>query len=241
MESELFGHIKGAFSGAVKDRAGRFELADKGTILLDEIGEMLPRMQLRLLRVLQEHEFEKVGDSKTVKVDVRVIASTNLDLKKEVDTGRFRQDLYYRLKVVEIKLPPLRERLEDIPLLVEHFIEIFNEQFGKQIQNISDEVRIVFMKYSWPGNIRELKHALEHAFIICQSDCIETDHLPMEIIKENSGTSNSITKKQLLKVLEKVQWNKTQAAKRLNISRQTLYRKMKSYNFEKSKRSESNG
>ena len=234
LESELFGHVKGAFSGAVKDRIGRFEHADGGTIFLDEVGEMSQRMQLRLLRVLQEYEFERVGDSVTIKVDVRVVAATNLDLEKEVSNGRFRQDLYYRLKVVEIKLPPLRKRWEDIPLLVEHFICMFNEQYGKYIESISDEVREIFMKYSWPGNIRELKHAIEHAFILCQSNVIELKHLPLEILQKNRSASNLATKEELLMVLDKVRWNKTKAAKVLNISRQSLYRKMKIYKISNS-------
>lgn len=234
LESELFGHIKGAFSGAFKDRIGRFEHADGGTIFLDEVGEISPRMQLRLLRVLQEQEFERVGDSTTIKVDVRVVAATNLDLKKEVANGRFRQDLYYRLKVVEIRLPPLNKRREDIPLLLEHFICIFNEQFGKYIEGISDNVRQRFMKYPWPGNIRELRHAIEHAFILCKSNVLELKHMPLEISLENTSGSNPTTKEELLMALNKVRWNKTKAAKVLNISRQNLYRKMKIYKISNS-------
>jgi len=229
LESELFGHVKGAFSGAVKDRIGRFEHADGGMLFLDEVGEMSQRMQLKLLRVLQEQEFERVGDSVTIKVDVRVVAATNLDLQKEVSKGRFRQDLYYRLKVVEIRLPPLRHRREDIPLLVEHFVNMFNKQFGKCIENISGEVQGVFMKYAWPGNIRELKHAIEHAFILCQSNIVELKHLPLEILQKNETGLNPMTKEGLVMALEKVRWNKTKAAKVLNISRQSLYRKMKLY------------
>jgi DNA-binding NtrC family response regulator len=234
LESELFGHVKGAFSGAVKDRIGRFEHADGGMIFLDEVGEMSQRMQLRLLRVLQGQEFERVGDSVTIKVDVRVVAATNLDLKKEVSTGRFRQDLYYRLKVVEIILPPLRHRREDIPLLVEHFIGMFNEQFGKSIEHISGGVQELFMKYPWPGNIRELKHAVEHAFILCQSNIVELKHLPLEILQKNRSDLNPMTKEGLLMALEKVHWNKSKAAKLLNISRQTFYRKMKAYKISNS-------
>ena len=234
LESELFGHIKGAFSGAVKDRIGRFEHAHQGTILLDEVGEISPRMQLRLLRVLQEQEFERVGDSKTIKVNVRVVAATNLDLMEEVNNGKFRQDLYYRLKIVEIKLPPLRKRREDIPLLVKHFIGIFNEQFGKSIENISDDVRQKFMKYPWQGNIRELEHAIEHAFILCKGNVLELEHIPLEISQGNPSISSRTTKEELLAALETVRWNKTKAAKVLNISRQSLYRKMKVYNISSS-------
>jgi len=234
LESELFGHVKGAFSGAFKDRVGRFEHADGGTILLDEVGEISPRMQLRLLRVLQEHEFERVGDSATIKVNVRVVAATNLDLMDEVNNGRFRSDLYYRLKILEIKLPALRKRREDIPLLVEHFIGFFNEQFGKYIENISDDVRQRFMKYPWPGNIRELKHAIEHAFILCKGTVLELEHIPLEVSQGNSSVLNSTTKEKLLETLNKVRWNKTKAAKVLNISRQSLYRKMKTYKISSS-------
>lgn len=228
LESELFGHVKGAFSGAVKNRKGRFEHADGGTIFLDEVGEISHRMQLRLLRVLQESEFERVGDSKTIKVDLRVVAATNCDLQAEVSRGRFRQDLFYRLKVVEIKLPPLRDRLEDIPLLVDHFIEKFNEQFGKTVQGSSDHVRSAFMQYPWPGNIRELRHAIEHAFILCRSNVLELSHLPQEVVHaETRDLGGGITGETILKALEKARWNKTKAAKILKISRQHLYRKMK--------------
>ena len=225
LESELFGHVKGAFSGAVRDRTGRFEQADGGTLFLDEVGEMTPKMQVKLLRVLQEKEFERVGDGETIKVDLRVITATNRDLQKDVADGRFRQDLYYRLKVVEIKLPPLQHRREDIPLLVDHFIETFNNQFGKQITGVSDEVRQAFMQYAWPGNVRELQHAIEHAFILCPSHTIELNHLPVE----NRSVVSTTSKEKLLMVLDKTRWNKTKAAKNLNISRQNLYRKMKTY------------
>lgn len=226
IESELFGHVKGAFSGATQNRAGRFEHADGGMIFLDEVGEMSPRMQLRLLRVIQEQEFERLGDSRTIKVDVRVVAATNLDLKEEIRQGRFRQDLYYRLKVVEIVLPPLRHRREDIPLLAAHFISLFNEQFGKQIKGLSDEVYQAFMKYAWPGNIRELRHAIEHSFIICPLDMIDLKHLPLEIHGRHSIPGD---KERLLRALENARWNKTKAALELGISRQSLYRKIKAH------------
>ena len=169
LESELFGHVKGAFTGAVKDKMGRFQRADSGTIFLDEIGDIPLQVQIRLLRVLQEMEFERVGDSMPVKVDVRVIAATNKDLYEKVKKGEFREDLYYRLKVVEILLPPLRERVEDIPLLVRHIIGRFNRKFDKQIRDVSPDVLEIFMNYPWPGNVRELEHALEYAFIICRA------------------------------------------------------------------------
>lgn len=235
LESELFGHIKGAFSGAIKDRVGRFELAHGGTIFLDEVGEMSPRMQLRLLRVLQEQEFEKVGDSTTIKVDVRVIAATNLNLLEEVNAGRFRKDLYYRLKVVEIRLPLLQQRKEDIPLLVDHFVSVFNKQFGRQIKTLSQDVQKAFMNYPWPGNIRELQHTIEHAFILCRTDVIELEHLPREVLPENRPQLNPGTKNGILQALEKTRWNITEAAKELNVSRQNLYRKMKYYKISRSR------
>ncbi|MGD0021222.1 MAG: sigma 54-interacting transcriptional regulator, partial [Smithellaceae bacterium] len=161
LESELFGHVRGAFTGAIKDKQGRFQAANGGTILLDEIGDISPMIQLKLLRVLQEKEFEHVGSSTPHKIDVRVIACTNKDLKEKVKRGEFRQDLYYRLKVVEVALPPLRERLEDLPLLIDHFRISFNERFNKNVEGISNEVLSIFMDYPWPGNVRELEHVME--------------------------------------------------------------------------------
>ncbi len=183
LESELFGHVRGSFTGAVGDKEGRFQMADKGSIFLDEIGDIAPSMQLKLLRVLQEHSFERVGDSKTIKVDVRVIAVTNCNLREKVKAGEFREDLYYRLNVVEVILPPLRERREDIPLLMNNFFNRFSKKFNKNIEGISDEVLDIFMQYSWPGNIRELEHAIEHGFVLCHDQFINIDHLPREIKK----------------------------------------------------------
>jgi len=178
LESELFGHVKGAFTGAIKDSQGRFQAAHGGTILLDEIGDISPRIQLKLLRALEENEFERVGESVSIKVDARVIACTNRDLKKKVRLGEFREDLYYRLKVVEVPLPPLRERIEDIPLLVDHFCHVFNKRFKKSIEGLSDEVFRAFMNHQWPGNIRELEHSIEHAFVLCRGPIISLDHIP---------------------------------------------------------------
>jgi len=235
LESELFGHVKGAFTGAVKDKTGRFQIADGGSIFLDEIGDISPRIQLKLLRVLQEREFERVGDSTTIKVDVRVIAATNRDLGEEVRRGEFREDLYYRLKVVEVPLPPLREKREDIPLLVDHFCSLFNKKFKKNISGISNEVLTTFMHYPWPGNIRELEHSIEHAFVICHGQAITVDHLPSEI-KEYSEPKRPTHEKmsidgpkEILQALEKTDWNKAKAARLLGISRQTIYRKIDDY------------
>ena len=239
LESELFGHVKGAFTGAIKDSRGRFQSAQGGTILLDEIGDISPRIQLKLLRVLEEREFERVGESISIKVDARVIACTNRDLKEKVRLGEFREDLYYRLKVVEVALPPLRKRLEDIPLLVEHFCNIFNKSYQKNIQGLSDEVLNVFMNYRWPGNVRELGHSIEHAFVLCHSPIISLDHIPAEI-KEYFGTKKWIREKRsvegpekILTVLDKTDWNKTKTARILGIDRSTLYRKIHKYGLSK--------
>ncbi|WP_289022376.1 sigma-54 dependent transcriptional regulator [Desulfobacter postgatei] len=235
LESELFGHVKGAFTGAVKNREGRFQMADQGTIFLDEIGDVSPLIQLKLLRVIQEKEIERVGDSTPMKIDVRVIAATNCNLKEKIKTGAFREDLYYRIKVVDIPVPSLSERREDIPLLINHFLGIFNTRFKKQINGLSNEVVTAFMNYPWPGNIRELEHTMEHGFVLCQGQTMLFDHLPVEI-KEYSGTQKpvrsgkkSVNKDDILNALEKAYWNKSQAARLLGIGRRTIYRKIKEY------------
>jgi transcriptional regulator with PAS, ATPase and Fis domain len=242
LESELFGHVKGAFTGAIKDRLGRFETANGGTIFLDEIGDISPLIQLKLLRVLQEKEFERVGESTPRKVDVRVIASTNKDLREKVRNGEFRQDLYYRLKVVEVVLPPLRERLEDIPLLVDHFRGIFNERFGKNIEGISGEVLNIFMNYSWPGNVRELEHVMEHAFVLCHGGLITMEQIPVDIrnvmpsghsIRQKSKTKAPREKEEIINALKNTGWNKAKAARLLGIGRRTIYRKIDDYQIEK--------
>ncbi len=232
LESELFGHVKGAFTGADKDKTGRFQKADGGTIFLDEIGDITPRMQLRLLRVLQEKVLERVGDSSPVKIDVRVIAATNQNLTEKVKSGSFREDLYYRLKVVELSIPPLRERKEDIPLLVNYFLHYFNNRFNKNISAVSDDVQKIFMDYSWPGNVRELEHTLEHAFVITRQSTITVDQLPRNFANVPLGDIDSITdkknqgEKDILDALESTDWNKAKAARILGMSRQTIYRKM---------------
>lgn len=181
LESELFGHEKGAFTGAIKQRTGRFEAADKGTIFLDEIGDISPAMQVKLLRVLQQGEFERVGGEKTVKVNVRVIAATNKDLIKEVREGRFREDLYYRLRVFPVVLPALRQRPDDIPLLARHFISRFSARTGKLISGLSREALSRLISYQWPGNVRELENAIEYAFVVCQERIIGAEDLPSEL------------------------------------------------------------
>ncbi len=238
LESELFGHVKGAFTGAVKDKKGRFQAADSGTILLDEIGDISPMIQMRLLRVLQEKEFERVGETIPQKVNVRVIACTNKNLKERVRQGEFRQDLYYRLKVVEISMPPLRDRLEDLPLLVEHFRCAFNRRFNKSIEGISNEVLSRFMGYRWPGNVRELEHVMEHAFVLCHGGVITLPHLPMDVRKEKGNHSISLVKpaekkvldaQDILDALNHTGWNKAKAARLLGIGRRTIYRKIESF------------
>jgi two-component system response regulator HydG len=238
LESELFGHIKGSFTGAVKNRVGRFKVADGGTILLDEIGDMPPRIQVKLLRVLQEKTFERVGESTSIKVDVRVVACTNQDLREKIAKGEFREDLYYRLNVVEICVPPLRERKEDIPSLIGYFVKKFNKKINKNILSISSDVQKVFMDYSWPGNVRELEHALEHAFILCHQKTITLKHLPP--VFENFTTAKAhffknmgVDEKQMIvQALEKSAGNKTMAARLLGISRRNIYRKIKDYKIE---------
>jgi two-component system, NtrC family, response regulator HydG len=234
LESELFGHVRGAFTGAVKDRIGRFQMADGGTILLDEIGDISPAVQQRLLRVLQESEFDRVGDSTPTRVDVRVIAATNKDLRRKVKLGEFREDLYYRLKVVEIRLPPLRERLDDIPLLAAHFVDKLNSKLHKEIDAVSDDVLRVFMNYRWPGNVRQLAHTLEHAFILCRRNVITLDDLPLELkqtVRQTEvspvATDRRIREREsIVSVLERTAGNKAMAARLLGISRRTIHRKI---------------
>ena len=235
LESELFGHVKGAFTGAVQDKIGRFEMANGGSILLDEIGEISPNIQLKLLRVIQEKEFERVGESKPIKIDIRIIATTNRNLKERVRLNHFREDLYYRLKVVEIPLPMLRERIGDIPLLVDHFCKLFNRRFNKAIEGVSDDVLRTFSDYTWPGNIRELEHAIEHAFVLCHSRFIAVDHLPPEI-RESQDDQKATAQKEpslnlqtILEALEKTGGNKSRAARMLGINRRTIYRKLSRY------------
>jgi transcriptional regulator with PAS, ATPase and Fis domain len=230
--------VRGAFTGADRDKIGRFQKADGGTIFLDEIGDISPRMQLRLLRILQDRVFERVGDSTSIKVDVRVIAATNQDLSEKVRQGEFREDLYYRLKVVEMALPPLRDRKDDILVLVDYFIKTFNKKFNKRIVAISEDVQTIFMEYSWPGNIRELEHTLEHAFVITRQDTITIDQLPqsfnnISIRKQTSyPDQNEIGHQAILDALKKTDANKAKAARLLGISRQTIYRKIKEFGIQ---------
>jgi len=236
LESELFGHTAGAFTDARKDRLGRFALAEKGTLFLDEIGDISPALQVRLLRVLEERSYMPLGSSKSVKADVRIVTATNKDLAKLVEEGAFRTDLYYRINVVKLTLPRLAERKEDIPLLAEHFIERFNKLKEKKILGLSHEVLAIFMRHGWPGNIRELENAIEHAFILCPAGLIQPQHLPEHLQPEHQSglpltglTLDEIEKRALWETLDRHQWRRLATARELGIDKSTLRRKIKRY------------
>ena len=241
LESERFGHEKGAFTGAVSRRKGRFELASGGTLFLDEIGEIDQNIQIKLLRVLQEKNFERVGGEQTVEVDVRLVAATNKDLKTEIEKGSFREDLYFRLNVVNIHVPPLRERKDDIPILVAAFIKEFAEENGKKIEGIDEKVRSRLYSYEWPGNIRELRNCIESAVVMCQSNIISTEDLP-PILRDVSddgwinirlGASMEECEKIIIRdTLSHCNGNKSKTADILGIGRKTLLRKLDEYKDE---------
>lgn len=242
LESELFGYVKGAFTDARRDKPGRFVLADGGTMLFDEIGDMPPSLQVKMMRVLQEGEVQPLGSTETLHVDVRVIASTNRDIKKLVETGAFREDLYYRLNVISIEIPPLTRRKEDIPILIDHFIKRFNYRTGKNIKGVSDEVLSKFFSYSFPGNVRELENAIEHAFVLCKSDIIEIHHLPRHILESLPDGAREIEiinafeeaeKNILMEALQKHNGNRSLVAQELGIHRSTLWRKIKRLGLDK--------
>jgi PAS domain S-box-containing protein len=236
LESELFGHVRGAFTGAISDKIGRFQKAHGGTLFLDEIGDISPAIQMRLLRVLQEGEFERVGDSTTIRVNVRIIAATNQSLSEMVTQGTFRQDLYYRLNVVRLDLPPLRERRDDLELLVAHFITKFNGKLSTSVTAVSDDAMNIIRAGSWPGNVRELEHAIEHACILCKTTVITADDLPQELLcgVPGSGVALEISpsmfpaaaKLSLADALAASGGNKARAARLLGVSRMTLYRQL---------------
>jgi two-component system response regulator HydG len=238
LESELFGHEKGAFTGAVRQKIGRFEQAHRGTVFLDEIGEIPPSAQIKLLRVLQTQKFERVGGEHTLTVDVRILAATNKNLLQEVKDGNFREDLYYRLNVIPIHLPPLKKRRNDIPLLARYFLQRYAAELGKDIkEEFSPEALRRLLDYSWPGNVRELENSIEHAVVLTHGNRIEVAdfpsflHHPKSDSKggESRGTIMENEAKLLKEMLEDCNWNKKQAARRLGISRNTLYRKLKKY------------
>ncbi|HQQ87436.1 MAG TPA: sigma 54-interacting transcriptional regulator [Smithellaceae bacterium] len=235
LESELFGYKEGAFTDAKKDKPGRFRLAENGTLFLDEIGEITPSMQVKLLRVLQEKTYEPLGATQSVEHNVRIIAATNKDLDVLVREGSFREDLYYRINVFKIILPPLRERMEDIPLLIDHFIERFNVLQKKSIQGVSEEAMSVLMSYSYPGNIRELANIIERAFILCKTDLIEKKTLPESLFAMSANHKDSevsslrdVEAAYLLNALKQNNWDRQKTARQIGIHKSTLYRKIKS-------------
>jgi transcriptional regulator with PAS, ATPase and Fis domain len=240
LESELFGYVKGAFTDAKKDKPGRFALAKGGTIFLDEVESLPPAMQVKLLRVLQEREFEPLGATAPVKADVRVIAATKDNLSALVEKGAFRDDLYFRLNVVKLQLPALVERRDDIPLLIDHFIDKFNRKMGRYILRVSDEVLGVLLQYDFPGNVRELENMIEHAFVMCREEEIQLQHLPPEFSQLKLAAHEPVStplplqdaeRQTILEALEKHNWNKVETAKALGLHRTTLWRKMKQYNL----------
>jgi transcriptional regulator with PAS, ATPase and Fis domain len=247
LESELFGYEKGAFTDAKNTKKGLFELADAGTVFLDEIGDMNPFLQSKILRVLENQTFMRVGGEREIKVDIRVIAATNKNLEVMVKEGLFRKDLYYRLKVMVVEMPPLRDRLEDILLLSNLFIEENNKEYNKNIRGFSDEAKKLMIQYSWPGNVRELKNVIERAMILTDQEVITPKHLPFELKQINKMVHGNteyevpeptmdmslegMEKSHLSKVLKRLEWNKSKASKFLGISRATLRAKIKKYNI----------
>jgi transcriptional regulator with PAS, ATPase and Fis domain len=243
LESELFGHVKGSFTGAIKDKVGRFEMANGGTLFLDEIGEISQNMQVKLLRVLQEGEFERVGGSETLKVDVRIIAATNQNLEEKIHNGTFRQDLYYRLNVIPVFVPPLRERKDDIELLVSHFLEKFDEVYKKNIKKIEPDVVRALEDYEWPGNIRELENYMERAIVLNKSNVLTMADFPDAIARkqtamveynEEDGLMTAVElyeRELILSELRKNRGNKAKTAQKFKINRSTFMSKLKKYHI----------
>jgi two-component system response regulator HydG len=241
LESELFGHEKGAFTGAHKRKEGRFRQAHGGTLFLDEVSEMSLSMQVKLLRVLQDREITRVGGEEVISVDVRLIAATNRDLLIEMEQGRFREDLYYRLNVVSLTMPPLRERQEDIPLLAQHFLEIFREKNRKKVKRFAPQAMDALLKHDWPGNVRELMNAVERAVVLGRSDSLGEEDFPMfpqieeqeKALPKEMATADvpleEVEKATILKTLDSTGGNKSEAARRLGITRRTLHKKLKKY------------
>ncbi|KAA3609273.1 MAG: sigma-54-dependent Fis family transcriptional regulator [Calditrichaeota bacterium] len=241
LESELFGHERGAFTGAIQQRKGRFEMADSGTIFLDEIGDMAPSTQAKILRVLQEGEFERLGSSKTMKVDVRIIAATHRNLEEAITKNTFREDLYFRLSVVTLELPPLRERQEDIPALAEHFLHKYAEKNQRLMKGFAPKTMDILLRYSWPGNIRELENTIERAVILCREEFVQPECLPKQFQEllglKNEGETGvrighsirEVEKELILKTLDQTDGNRTHAAEILGITRRALQYKLKEY------------
>jgi two-component system nitrogen regulation response regulator NtrX len=239
IESELFGHIKGSFTGATDDKAGKFQKADGGTLFLDEIGDMSLRTQSKVLRALEEQRIEPVGSNQTINVDVRVIAATNKNLEQEIARGAFRQDLFYRLNVIPFLVPPLRERLQDIPILARHFLNEYSAAYGKKPRELSDTATDVLLRYPWPGNVRELRNLVERLVIVCPQARIEPHHLPPELFRGVAEAPqhpystlhearSAYEREFILRKLQEHRWNMTQTAAALGLERSHLYRKMKS-------------
>ena len=239
VESELFGHEKGAFTGAYQKKLGKFEMAQGGTLFLDEIATLKPELQAKLLRVLQEREIERVGGTQSIKIDVRVIAATNVDLKQAVAQGRFREDLYYRLNVVPIAVPPLRERREDIPALVDHFIRRYSHEFAKPIQGLSPEALAALREYLWPGNVRELQNVIERSVVLVDGPVIGLNDLPLDVLLPDhrskvreaetlplNEASDQFERQIVMRVLERVGWNQSEAARVLGVHRNSLKLKL---------------
>jgi DNA-binding NtrC family response regulator len=244
VESELFGHEKGAFTDAASQKIGKFELANGGTLFLDEIGNLPFDIQSKILRVLEQRDIQRVGGNKVIRIDARIVAATNIDLKKAVKEGIFRQDLYYRLNVIPINVPPLRERKEDIPLLVDHFLKIFNKELTKNIRGISREALELMVNYGWPGNIRELRNVIERVVALSNETTISEKRLPLDILLAGAETvndyydkvslrdaRNEFEKQFIMKILEKTNWNQTKAARLLGIHRNALLYKVHSFNL----------
>jgi transcriptional regulator with PAS, ATPase and Fis domain len=229
LESELFGHVRGSFTGAVRDKVGRFQAAEGGSLFLDEIGDMSPQIQLKLLRFLEQYEYERVGESTTRQADVRIIAATNADLQAKVRDGLFREDLFYRIKVVGLHMPPLRERVGDVPLLAAHFLRRYAPP-GQGEPRISKEVMEFLVRHQWPGNVRELRHAMEHASVMSRGEAVELRHLPDELREvtppRQHGGGSGVGPEDIFEALRASDFNKARAAKLLGISRVTLYRKL---------------
>jgi two-component system NtrC family response regulator len=242
IESELFGHKKGSFTGAHADRVGKFEAASHGTVFLDEIGELSPALQVRLLRVIQEREIQKIGQTAPLKIDVRVIAATNRNLNTLLEDGSFREDLYYRLSVIQLRIPPLRERRDDIPLLAEHFVEQFCQRYGPPLHRLTPSAVDVLTEYNWPGNVRELENVIESAIVLGKGEQITPGYFPENVRQERTRVSQihlqipddgisleDVERELILKALEKCEWNQTRAARFLNITRKTLIYRMEKY------------
>jgi len=241
LESELFGHAKGSFTGAYRHRIGRFEAADTGEIFLDEIGDIPPSIQVKLLRVLETKAFERVGDQQPISVDVRIISATNKNLEEMIKVGKFREDLFFRINTIPIHIPPLRARKEDIPLLVSHFIRHLKGKTGKKIDSLSRSAMARFMDYSWPGNVRELKSALEYGFVVTESETIETEHLPPKIANPVASGGETATlpshgdeqeKQALIEALKRTGGNQTQAARILGVNRVTVWNRLRKYGID---------